>query len=357
LHNRTISYFGAVEELRKLHLLPRLISCCGSGAVVGAALAVLTDRELEELSLEPARLVGPTPLRRRYCLREVEPPIFLRADEDEWALRGLEPLLLDFHWFNENKVWAFSGIAGHNSSTGWAPPTPPSIETLTQLLRYQLGDETFLSAFQKTGRVLCVTVWAASSSSGVGQRFALSFATCPHVLLFSAVAKSVSGHARPLLALSETGTMEAFHLAGLPSERCETPFDSIEEPPLFFHAKRVIVLSLHTPKLMFLENTIAADASTRLNFNSIWPTVEIFAGAPSSQKPWQAWRVVLGTLARGVGFLREDIFARFKYLCQKCANQRPPKQHARSCKHPTTHIRSHAGASSQPTWAATSSRR
>ena len=283
----TLSFFGAVEELRRFHLLPRLISGCGSGALVAAVTALLTDRELMELSREPMRLVGPLTIRERFGLRTVGALPQLGAEEAETAKRGLEPLLCDFMWVRESGEWALASALGI-AKAGWGSLLVPSEEALADLLRNQLGDETFLTAYKKTGRVVCVTVWAgAAGPRGGGHRFALSFATSPHVLLYSAVAKSCqpwtsTGGSMPLLALTESGGVEVFPLEGLPSERCATPFEAMEEPPPFFHAKRVIVLSLISPTLPVPVLT-EHPARGEVDFDSLWPPLtETPASEPRS---------------------------------------------------------------------------
>ncbi len=307
----TISYFGVVEELRKMHLLPRVLSACGAGALVGAVVAVLTDRELEELAREPARLVGPVPLRERFALHLAGPPPALCPAESALSKRGLEPLLIDF--LGDNSKWRLAAALGFPATASglwYGAKIPVDEGAMNALLRNQFGDETFASAFKKTGRVLCVTVWQGHDSGVSGSRYALSFVTCPHVLLYSAVAKSCEpwqgGASGPLLQLSAAGVKEPFPLDGLPSERCATPSDGVEDPPHFFHAKRVVCVSLREDAW----DAISRDTNAA-EFRAIWPA------ATEAPLPDASGFSPHAELNRILRFLRDDIFSRFDHLCTK----------------------------------------
>jgi hypothetical protein len=306
----TLAYFGAVEELRKFRLLPRLLSACGSGALVGAVVALLSDHQLEELAREPARLVGPSPLRGRFSLRCAAPATALRPEEAALAARGLEPLLMDFQWVQRNGEWHLSAALG-----GASAPLVCSPEQLPVLLRHQLGDETFLSAYQKTGRVLAIAVWEGAANGGAGKRFALSAFTTPLVLLYSAVAKSCmpwddKGRGLPLLALVD-GACEVFPLDGLASESRGGPFDDMDEPPAFFHASRVLVLSLAA--------RLNGGASSG-NLHQLWPRPKLGSSRAAVDAVFTAgisWGSLSKDFERALGYLRESILARFSALCDK----------------------------------------
>lgn len=138
-----MSHVGVVKCLWEQQLLPRIISGASAGSIVCAVLAVKTDDEV------PGTL-------DEFCYGELN--VFRSTDGSDSALRQATRFL---------KTGALFDIAN-----------------LTRVMRNLVGDLTFQEAYNRTRRILNITV---SSASVFELPRLLNYVTAPNVLIWSAV--------------------------------------------------------------------------------------------------------------------------------------------------------------------------
>lgn len=138
---------GVIDELRKVSLLPRIVSGSSAGAIIASVLSIHQDDELDGVM---------ELLKREYY-------IFDPAGPGETTKQKLARFLKYGTWF-DNKY-------------------------LQETMRELVGDLTFQEAYYRTRRVLNVTV---SSSSIHEMPRLLNYLTAPNVLIWSAVCASCS---------------------------------------------------------------------------------------------------------------------------------------------------------------------
>ena len=141
-----MAHSGVVKCLWESHLLPRIISGSSAGSIVSAVLCVKTDAEL------PATL-------SEFCAGDME--VFGHGAES--FLRRA------------------ARLAKHGGIF--------DIENLQRVMRGLLGDLTFQEAYNRTRRILNISV---SSSSIHELPRLLNYITAPNVIIWSAVAASCS---------------------------------------------------------------------------------------------------------------------------------------------------------------------
>jgi TAG lipase/steryl ester hydrolase/phospholipase A2/LPA acyltransferase len=141
-----MAHSGVVKCLWESDLLPRIISGSSAGSIVSAVLCVKTDAEL------PATL-------SEFCAGDME--VFERGEES--FLRRA------------------ARLAKHGGIF--------DIENLQRVMRGLLGDLTFQEAYNRTRRILNISV---SSSSIHELPRLLNYITAPNVIIWSAVAASCS---------------------------------------------------------------------------------------------------------------------------------------------------------------------
>lgn len=147
---------GVIFELHEHHLLPKIVSGSSAGSIFAALICVTKEDEFDRL----------------WDLQNQEIAIFHSAGIKETMWQHVQRFLTEGTWVDS--FW---------------------IETMTKEL---LGDYTFLEAYNRTGRILNVTV----SSSGVHDMpRLLNYLTSPNVLIWSAVCASCS---LPLVFSSNT---------------------------------------------------------------------------------------------------------------------------------------------------------
>ena len=146
-------HLGVVKALHEQKLLPRIITGSSAGAVVGSVVCSTPDGELTE-ALEKAETYD---LRFFFKARGKVMDSRPRA----WLWHNLRDLLRDGALYD--------------------------IGVLKETLRALIGELTFQEAFDRTGRIFCVTV--TSPREREPPRL-LNYLTSPHVLMWSAVCAS-----------------------------------------------------------------------------------------------------------------------------------------------------------------------
>ena len=138
-------HLGLVQALQKEKLLPRIISGTSAGAVIGSFVGTRTDEELaRDLNVE---------------VMEVRLASFGKT----WA-------------YNIKNLWKFGTLF---NSAHW----------LKRVSWFTCGDLTFEEAFNKTGRVLCITISATTKKA---PPVLLNYITSPNVVINSAVVCSAA---------------------------------------------------------------------------------------------------------------------------------------------------------------------
>ncbi|KAI9003748.1 hypothetical protein BC832DRAFT_518402, partial [Gaertneriomyces semiglobifer] len=143
-----LCHIGVCKALYESNLLPRVISGSSGGSIVAAVLSTRTDEEL---------------------------------------VRAFDPRNINLNFF-ENPESRKAGTAAklHNFVQDGVVY---DIEILREAVRDNIGDITFQEAFNKTRRILNITV---SSSTVYEMPRLLNYLTAPNVLIWSAVAASCS---------------------------------------------------------------------------------------------------------------------------------------------------------------------
>lgn len=135
-------HMGVVKALFEHELLPRILAGSSAGSIVASIICIRTDEELSEV------------------------------------FSKLETADLDF--FEENKT---VNLVKNFIEKGHAQ----DLSYLTQRMRTILGDITFKEAYDRTGRVLNITVCPAETNEAPK---VLNYLTSPNVLIWSAVSAS-----------------------------------------------------------------------------------------------------------------------------------------------------------------------
>ncbi|KAI9688993.1 MAG: hypothetical protein M1822_000730 [Bathelium mastoideum] len=143
-----MNHIGVVKGLWEAELLPRIISGSSAGSIVCAVLCTKTDAELPVVVQE-------------FCYGELD--VFEKEGEEESVLRKAARFMKHGSIFD--------------------------IAHLVRVMRNLLGDLTFQEAYNRTRRILNITV---SSASLYELPRLLNYITAPNVIIWSAVAASCS---------------------------------------------------------------------------------------------------------------------------------------------------------------------
>ena len=138
-----MNHIGVVKALWEAELLPRIVSGSSAGSIVGAALCAKTDAEL------PGTI-------QEFCYGELD--VFEKEGDDDGILRKAARLMKHGALFD--------------------------ITHLTRVMKNLLGDLTFQEAYNRTRRILNITV---SSASLYELPKLLNYVTAPNVIIWSAV--------------------------------------------------------------------------------------------------------------------------------------------------------------------------
>mmetsp|Transcript_1333 Transcript_1333/g.2759 ORF Transcript_1333/g.2759 Transcript_1333/m.2759 type:complete len:754 (+) Transcript_1333:646-2907(+) len=168
-------HLGIVKALQDQKLLPHIISGASAGSIVAAMVACKTEPEMENM-------FDPYAYEHFNMLGTVE------------ELQG-----------KVHPVWARMKNLFHKGVMF-------DTEVLKVFLREQVGDLTFQEAFNRTGRVLNITVQPSNPGQGSSrQPRLLNYLTSPHVLVWSAAVAScaIPGVFDPveLVAKNHTGAI------------------------------------------------------------------------------------------------------------------------------------------------------
>lgn len=138
-----MNHIGVIKCLWELRLLPRIISGTSAGSIVCAVLCSKTDAEIPAVLSE-------------FCYGDLA--VFDKQDEEEGVLRKITRFL---------KFGALFDISH-----------------LTRVMKQMLGDITFQESYNRTQRILNITV---SSASMYELPRLLNYVTAPDVMIWSAV--------------------------------------------------------------------------------------------------------------------------------------------------------------------------
>jgi predicted acylesterase/phospholipase RssA len=164
-------HFGVLKALHEHQLLPRVISGSSAGSIVAALVGVRTDEELGDL----------------FVTNSIDLTFFPR----EGSLRRKLIRLL---------------TKGHLME----------VEVLKQALEKNLDNVTFYEAYERTGRILNITV---SPANDYERPCLLNYLTSPNVLIWSAACAScafpILFGAVELVAKNDDGELVPYHLTNV----------------------------------------------------------------------------------------------------------------------------------------------
>jgi TAG lipase/steryl ester hydrolase/phospholipase A2/LPA acyltransferase len=143
-----MNHVGVLKALFEAKLLPRIISGTSAGSIVCAVLCTRTDAEIPGV-LE--------------AFPHGDLAVFDEQDQEEGVLDRIRRLLTQGAWID--------------------------IKHLTRVMRGMLGDMTFQESYNRSRRILNITV---SSASVYELPRLLNYVTAPNVMIWSAVAASCS---------------------------------------------------------------------------------------------------------------------------------------------------------------------
>lgn len=176
-----LHHFGVVKSLLDEDLLPRVVCGTSAGALVASIVGILHDTELAAL-LSSDKIINPL----------TDEPFSFRFFHEKSSLRSRLKCFLR-HGYLED------------------------VTVLQDTLRYNYGDLTFEEAYNKTGRILNITVCPTRTSSD--PPLLLNYLTAPHVLIWSAASAScaipVLFAGVELVAKSASGRLVPYHPDGV----------------------------------------------------------------------------------------------------------------------------------------------
>eukprot|EP00286_Rhodomonas_abbreviata_P017672 CAMPEP_0181319332 /NCGR_PEP_ID=MMETSP1101-20121128/17510_1 /TAXON_ID=46948 /ORGANISM="Rhodomonas abbreviata, Strain Caron Lab Isolate" /LENGTH=611 /DNA_ID=CAMNT_0023426915 /DNA_START=49 /DNA_END=1880 /DNA_ORIENTATION=+ len=202
-------HFGVLKALHEHDLLPRVISGSSAGSIVAALVGVRTAAELTEM-FEPNSL----------DLTFFPPGGSLR--------RKVRRLLLEGHLME--------------------------VKVLQKALQSNLGDLTFYEAYERTGRILNITV---SPANDYERPRLLNYLTSPNVLIWSAACAScafpILFQPVELVAKNEAGEIVGYHLTDVKwqdgSLQTDLPITRISE---LFNVNHFIVSQTNPHAIPFM---------------------------------------------------------------------------------------------------------
>lgn len=189
-----LCHIGVVKALHLRGLLPRIIAGTSTGALIAALVAVHTEEELLEfLSGEGIDLSAFTASSEKAALGG--------KDNEGNARHGIYPTLLR----RARRLMRYGYIL--------------DVNVLEECVRANVGDLTFEEAYQRTKRVLNITV----SAGGGGVPGLLNYLTAPNVLIWSAALASNASDAlySPVSLQCKTSTGAII------------PWDTPNDPPAY----------------------------------------------------------------------------------------------------------------------------
>ncbi|RIA96845.1 acyl transferase/acyl hydrolase/lysophospholipase [Glomus cerebriforme] len=218
-------HFGVIKCLHERKLLPRIISGASSGSIIAALICTKTDEEI------PMTL-------KSLDSDEFNLDVFERSTEPDTWLARLQRVLKQGVLFD--------------------------VDILRECMRRNIPDMTFQEAYNRTRRILNITV---SSSTVYEMPQLLNYLTAPNVLIWSAVAVSCSVpliySSAPLMAKDKSGNEIPWNPSGHRwidgSVENDLPMNKLSE---LFNVNHFIVCQVNPHVVPFLqENLIPSPVS------------------------------------------------------------------------------------------------
>lgn len=199
-----IYHLGVIRALKRVHLLPPIVSGASAGSIVAALLGCKTDEEMEPILNDGKfdtrffRVIDPR-LKTGGRSATLPPSSAVGPAADSPGSSVLDAL----HW-----LWNAATMYNEQRAVFES-------DFLADTLRGELGDLTFREAFQRTGRIVNIPV--APQRRGDFPRL-LNYLTAPHVVVWSASVAScaIPGVFRPveLVAKDDHGELRPYNSAG-----------------------------------------------------------------------------------------------------------------------------------------------
>lgn len=209
---------GVIKTLVEHNLLPNVIAGSSAGSIVAGCVGVRTDEEIAEFF--SAHSLDLNHLGMNITRKDIEEftPTFLPAFQGVLPKCAYESLLDTFVWINR---WIAKGYVLDTN-------------VLRDALRNNMGDYTFREAYDRTGRIINITVTPSKASD---YPHLLNYLTAPNVLVWSASLAScaIPQIFRPveLLAKDKDGNIVPYFREGLKwsdgSVECDLPMERLSE--------------------------------------------------------------------------------------------------------------------------------
>ncbi|KAK8430825.1 acyl transferase/acyl hydrolase/lysophospholipase [Phyllosticta citricarpa] len=267
-----MNHIGVVKCLWENHMLPRIVSGASAGSIVCAVLCTKADSEMERILEE-------------FCYGELD--VFEKEGEGGVLTKVARFL----------KYGAIFDI-GH----------------LTRVIRNLLGDLTFQESYNRTRRILNITV---SSASAFEVPRLLNYITAPNVLIWSAVSSAASCSV-PLvfsaasLQAKDPATNEIVPWDPSPQRWIDGSVDNdlpITRLAEMFNVNHFIVSQVNPHVVPFLEKEEGANPAETLSATSA------FASGPN-------WLHSLANLAKGEAQYRLHALAELGFMPNYCTKAR-----------------------------------
>lgn len=210
-----LAHLGVVRTLLCAGLLPRVISGTSGGALVAGMMASRTDQELLEHVLVPGVVLSQGPEHVFFG-----PP--------------LEQML----------NFVRTGRLVNN-------------EKFIRVIRAFIGEDTFLQAWARTGRIVNISV-VCRAGSAASYNLQLNYLTTPQVLIWSAVSASCAlpglMHPVMIMACDDAGRVLPYHTQGLMTVDGSMAVDvPRKELALLFHVDTLLVSQANPHVVPFLK--------------------------------------------------------------------------------------------------------
>jgi len=210
-------HFGVIRALFLQGLLPRVMSGSSAGAIVLAIIGVRTSEELAELFGEGMEMIR----------RDIRLDFFAGKGSMSERLRKMlsKGVLMD-------------------------------VENLQEVLRHDIGDLTFAEAFERTGRIINISV---SPGNNFEHARLLNYLTAPHVLVWSAASASCAlpglFESVELVAKNARGEQVSYHISSVRwtdgSLQSDLPINRLKE---LFNVNYVIVSQTNPHAIPFVQH-------------------------------------------------------------------------------------------------------
>ncbi|KAL1643134.1 Lipase 5 [Diplodia intermedia] len=265
-----MNHIGVIKSLWETNLLPRIISGASAGSIVCAVLCTRTDTEMPQVLDE-------------FCFGDLD--VFEKPGD-----RGL--LTKAARFLKYGAVF--------------------DISHLIQVMRNMLGDMTFQEAYNRTRRILNITV---SSASAFDLPRLLNYITAPNVIIWSAVAASCSVplvfSAAQLMAKDPT-TGQQIPWDPSPQRWIDGSVDNdlpITRLAEMFNVNHFIVSQVNPHVVPFLEK------EEGIPFPESQPQASAFAAGPG-------WLHSMASLAKGEAQHRLHVIAELGFFPNYCTKAR-----------------------------------